>query len=256
MSSKEKQKKKSIFADLGREKCLELMKRLDDGFRQKDLAVELGVTAQYISLEYQSYLKHGDQYRLRRHKGPTPRLNDQQIAIFRELVSSGKTPNGELWDPELARNAMQQKIGFRPLKSEIRNCLRNWRVWSEYGEDGDVFPQDYYEYIQSPVYKKIQQREKAMAAKREREEGQQQREKSGQAEQATKPSPSSKNAKKTTATELEPEWEFDENLSHEDYLKAIAAVNRIPVAKRTHGVRVGKHRKGSNRQKAKKRRKK
>ncbi len=256
MSSEEKQKKKSIFADMGQKKCLALMKRLDDGEAQKDLAVELGVTPQYISLEYQSYLNNGDQYRLRRHKGPTARLNEEQIAIFRELVSTGKTPSGELWDPVLAREAMHEKIGFRPLKSEIRNCLRDWRVWSEYGEDGDVFPQDYYAYIQSPVYKKIQQREEAMAAKWKREQEEQeeqQRKKSGQTSAAA---PAGKIAKKTPVAELEPEWEFDENLSHEDYLKAIATVNRLPLPKRAHGVRVGKHRKGSNRQKSKKRRKK
>lgn len=245
-----KSSKKNVFAKLGREKCLGLMKRLEGGCSQSVLASELGVSRQYVSKEYKMYKERGEEfYRNRDRYLPIPYMNEEQLAFFREMLKTGKTPGGELWEPNIARDLLEKEFGFRPRLGEIRKCMTDWRVWSKYGADGDVFPQDYYEYIQSPVHREIKKREKELAAKWKREAEQDQLKREKRAASTEK--------KTSESTELsDGELELGEDMTPDDYKKAVASMRKQVALNRAGGMRKGKGGKGEHRQKPKKKRRK
>ncbi|MCF6314029.1 MAG: helix-turn-helix domain-containing protein [Verrucomicrobiales bacterium] len=250
MSEPTKSSKKKIFAKLGREKCIELMKRLEGGLSQYALAKELGVSRQYVSVEYKKYKERGEElYRNRALSMPTPYMNEEQLTFFRDMLRTGKTPAGELWEPDFARDLLEKEFGYRPRIGEIRKYMTDWRVWSKDGDDGDVFPQDYYEYIQSPVHQEIKKREQAMAEKWKREEERDQLERQKKAVAAAKNKPD--------AAELaEYDEELDKDMTPEDYKKAVASMRKQVALNRAGGRLKGKRSKGSHRQKPKKKRRK
>lgn len=167
MQSGKKQKRKRLFAKMSREECVALMKRLDGGEMHQVLADELGVSRQYISAEYQAYRKMGEHYRLEVPPELKKTLSPEQVEALHRLVHSGKAPDGKEWDPRAAQWALAREIGYRPGRAVVRKHLLKWGVWKD-PKEKELFSQDYYEYIASPTYKEIERREKKWAEEQRR----------------------------------------------------------------------------------------
>jgi hypothetical protein len=167
MQSGKKHKRKRLFAKMSREECVALMKRLDGGELQQTLADELGVSRQYISAEYQAYRRMGEHYRLEVPPELKKTLSPEQVDVLHRLVHSRKAPDGKEWDPRAAQWALAQEIGYRPRIAVIRRHLQKWGLWKD-PKEKELFSQDYYEYIESPTYKEIERREKKWAEEQRR----------------------------------------------------------------------------------------
>ncbi len=229
-------KKKHLFAKMSREECVALMERLDRGEMQQTLADELGVSRQYISAEYKSYRKLGEHYRLEVPPEAKRKLDPEQVELLHRLVHGGQAPGGEAWEPRTAQRALEREIGYRPRMAVIRKHLQKWGVWKD-PKDQPVFDQDYYDYIESPIYKEIERREKKWADEQRRLAEKER----AAAESAGEGRDGAGGGEPFAGGELPGE----------------PAGGQPPhFARAKHGVRRGKHRKGSNRQKPKKRRKK
>lgn len=238
MQSGKKQKRKRLFAKMSREECVALMKRLDGGEIQQTLADELGVSRQYISAEYRVYRKLGEHYRLEVPPELKKTLGPEQVEILHRLVHSRKAPGGKEWDPRAAQWALAQEIGYRPRMAVIRRHLRKWGLWKD-PKDQELFSQDYYDYIESPVYKEIERREKKWM-----EEQRRLAEKENAGEE-----PPVGGGGKPASGKLVAGGERPGGLA--------GGVGQAPFPVRAkHAGRPGKRRKGSNREKPKKRRKK
>jgi len=238
MQSGKRQKRKRLFAKMDREECLVLMRRLDGGEKQQILADELGVSRQYISAEYRAYRKLGGHYRLEVPPEQKKTLDPEQVEILHRLVHGCKSPGGKEWDPQAAQWALAQEIGYRPRMAVIRRHLKKWGLWKD-PQAQELFSQDYYDYIESPVYKEIERREKKwMEEQRQLAEE----------EQAGEEPPMGGGGDPANG-KLVAGGERSGGL--------VGGAGQAPFPVRTkHAGRAGKRRKGSNREKPKKRRKK
>lgn len=239
MQSGKKQKKRQVFAKMSREDCVALMRRLDEGEMQQALADELGVSRQYISAEYRTYRKLGEHYRLEVLPESKKTLSPEQVEVLHQLVHSRKAPGRKAWDPRTAQSALAQKIGYRPKMAVIRRHLQKWGLWKD-PKEREMFSKDYYDYIESPIYKEIERREKKWAEEQRRLAEKE------KAEKALAAGGEGKTAGGTLFAGGELPDDFPGDAKQE---------SSSPVQVK-QGLRRGKHRKGSNREKPKKRRKK
>ncbi len=256
MPSNKKKDKNAVRFNF--EERLALMRRIEEGETQRALAEETGVTHQYISLIWRSYLTDGPEAlrpglrgRKRRRKP-----SEEEYAELRAALENGtphsenlsKLPN-QPWTFEFVRAYIQRRWDFNTVRADIIPKLRAWGI--PYATMALPIPEDFGEdfvrYVNSPLAKQIAEREKEYH-RRWFEEWESRRPKRGR----PRKNPPSDGSAKTGAPSGDDDIEaFDPNV---DYAKLLAETQKDKAP--APGVRVGKHRKGTNRTKPKKRRKK
>jgi transposase len=104
------------------------------GIRQAEVARQLGVSAQAVSLWHRRWQASGaDGLRSRGPSGPAPRLSDQQLGQVEQALLEGATDNGfvgELWTLERIATVIGRLTGVRHHPAHVWALLRYRLGWT------------------------------------------------------------------------------------------------------------------------------
>jgi transposase len=104
------------------------------GVRQAEVARQLGVSAQAVSVWHRRWKASGtDGLRSKGPSGPTPRLSDQQLTIVEQALLAGATANGftgELWTLDRVTLMIQRLTGVRHHPAHVWALLHHRLGWS------------------------------------------------------------------------------------------------------------------------------
>jgi transposase len=104
------------------------------GVRQAEIARQLGVSAQAVSVWHRRWQASGSDGLLSRGpSGPTPRLSDAQLAQVERALLEGATANGftgELWTLDRIGLVIERLTGVRHHPAHVWALLRHRLGWS------------------------------------------------------------------------------------------------------------------------------
>jgi transposase len=104
------------------------------GFDQAEVARQLGVSAQSVSVWHRRFQTGGTQaLRSKGPSGPTPRLSDQQLAAVEQALLEGATANGftgQLWTLERIALMIERLTGVRHHPAWVWALLHHRLGWS------------------------------------------------------------------------------------------------------------------------------
>jgi transposase len=104
------------------------------GVRQAEVARQLGVSAQAVSVWHRRFKANGaDGLGSRGPSGPTPRLSDQQLATVEQALLEGATANGftgELWTLQRVALVIWRLTGVRHHPAHVWALLRHRLGWT------------------------------------------------------------------------------------------------------------------------------
>jgi transposase len=104
------------------------------GVRQAEVARELGVSAQAVSVWRGRWQAGGnDALHSRGPSGPAPRLSDAQLAIVEQALLEGATANGftgELWTLERIATVIERLTGVQHHPAHVWTLLRHRFGWT------------------------------------------------------------------------------------------------------------------------------
>jgi transposase len=104
------------------------------GVRQAEVASQLGVSAQAVSVWHRCFKASGtDGLRSKGPSGPAPRLSDQQLAEVEQALLEGPTANGfvgELWTLARITLVVERLTGVRHHPAHAWALLRHRLGWT------------------------------------------------------------------------------------------------------------------------------
>jgi transposase len=104
------------------------------GVRQAEVARQLGVSAQAVSVWHRCWQASGtDGLRSRGPSGPAPRLSDAQLARVEQALLEGATANGftgELWTLDRIAAVIERLTGVRHHPAHVWALLCHRLGWS------------------------------------------------------------------------------------------------------------------------------
>jgi transposase len=104
------------------------------GVRQAEVARQLGISAQAVSVWHRRFKAGGPEaLRSKGPSGPAPRLSGQQLAIVERALLEGATANGftgELWTVDRVALVIERLTGVRDHPAHVWALLRHRLGWS------------------------------------------------------------------------------------------------------------------------------
>jgi len=104
------------------------------GVRQAEIAHQLGVSAQAVSVWHRCWKAGGTQaLRSKGLSGPAPRLSDAQLATVERALLDGAMTNGfvgELWTVDRVALVIERLTGVRHHPAHVSALLRHRLGWS------------------------------------------------------------------------------------------------------------------------------
>lgn len=178
--SHEKQKKQG---KLSPEDRLTIINRVDAGEKQTVLAGEFGVSRQYVSLLMAKYRAEGNGAVVGKTRGrkPSRLLTGEEEKAIHRLILANKTPKQaglnigtkgkNAWEMDSVKKLIVRECAFTPKQSTVLDLLEKWGIATRKpGKKAEPeFSQSYYDYINSPVGKRVTRKNLEM---RERQEAQ------------------------------------------------------------------------------------
>jgi hypothetical protein len=262
---------KTGTARLSHEQRMAIMQRIESGEKQGPIADEIGVTRQYISILWRTYIKHGEEGLKPDQRGRKKgrRLTKEQAEKIHAILKQHKKPSdygfknfGKLrdhWYLDTAMRLIKTELRFTPPRSHVIDLLKGWgiRVTALPWTDDTEFSQDYYDYINSDIGREVLRREAELKAAWEKK-NKNFTPKKGRPKKNTSAQPidGTESPKVLFGTDG-----YDDDIENIDYDNMDMEAIRKKMAKAqaqppAPGQRVGKHKKGSNRTKPKRKKKK
>ena len=259
------------------EQKLEVVKRVESGgVTYEQIAREIGCTRQYIGFLWKKYQTEGEEGLTtlkKRGRPKTAPLSAENAAFLKDALKKKrpsdfglkiKRDEPDAWTPDLARVMLRKHKAAYQYKWQMVQYFRQWKIPFKEDpvkrdpSDEALIDEDLRRWLKSPIARQIRKREEILHKKLEAERKIGPRPRRGRPPKKQQDADDEKAAPETGLSQPEASGEVEdiEKIDWENY--DLSKLEWRPVSKpiEGHGVRTGKHARGSNRQGSRKKRKK